>query len=291
MRWVWILAWVAAAATAGAMYSGAPGAAPRSKGGCGGRCSRWSWRSRFRAPMRRPPGPAGWGRVRKHLRGDRVFIVVYAVLYSLLGGLLARRTGGGWRLLALAAIACAVATGVLDVLDNARIAALVSAPAGGSDRQPLVDAMRAASLRKWAAFFLTVALLGAALWRAGGARKSVAGLYLLVALMGAAGPAGPRAWIEWGLDAGHGRRRAARLRGDVDAAARHAPGAPSRSPFVVPPKDVRRETRSSTARLPPARPDPEPVSRGSPSPRRRRTAVSSGSVAACPDPRSLLRRS
>ncbi len=198
MRWVWILAWVAAAATAGAMHL-ARSDGPPLEGGVRGAVLALELAESVPGADEATARAGGVEGVRKHLRGDRVFIGVYVVLYSLLGGLLARRTGGGWRLLALAAIACAVATGVLDVLENARIAALVSAPAGGADRQPLVDAMRAASLRKWAAFFLTVALLGAPLWRAGGARKSVAGLYLLVAAGGAAGLAGPRAWIEWAL--------------------------------------------------------------------------------------------
>jgi hypothetical protein len=198
MRRVWILAWVAAAATAGAMHLARSGGPPP-EGGVRGHVLALELAESVRGADEATARGGGVEWVREHLRGDRYFLVVYVVLYSLLGGVLARRADGGWRWLALAGIACAAATGVLDALENGRIAAFVDAPADAADRQPLVDAMRAASLRKWAAFFLTMALLGAPLWHAGGPRTPVGGLYLLVALVGAAGLAGPRAGIEWAL--------------------------------------------------------------------------------------------
>lgn len=195
MRWVWILAWAAAAATAGAMYLGGRND-PVLEGGLRRPVLALELAETVRGADRATVRAGGVEGVRKHLRGDRYFLVVYAILYSLLGGALARRAGGGWRWLAAAGIACAVATGALDAQENARIADFVGA---GADREPLLDAMRAASLLKWAAFFLTVALLGASLWHAGGPRAPVGGLYLLAAAAGAVGLAGPRAGIELAL--------------------------------------------------------------------------------------------
>jgi hypothetical protein len=198
MRWVWILAWVAAAATAGAMHFGGRND-PVLEGGLRRPVLALELAETVRGADRATALAGGVEGVRKHLRGDRYFLVVYVLLYSLLGGVLARRAGGGWRWLAVAGIACAVATGALDAQENARIADFMGASPSGPDRQPLVDAMRAASLLKWAAFFLTAALLGACLWHAGGPRRPVGGLYLLAAAVGAVGLAGPRAGIEWAL--------------------------------------------------------------------------------------------
>ena len=198
IRWVWILAWVAAAATAGRMYLGGRNDQVL-EGGLRRPVLALELAETAGGADRATARAGGVEGVRKHLRGDRYFLVVYVVLYSLLGGVLARRAEGGWRWLAVAGIACAVVTGALDALENDAIADLVGASTDGADRQPLVDAMRAASLLKWAAFFLTVALLGASLWHAGGPRAPVGGLYLLAAAAGAAGLAGPRAGIEWAL--------------------------------------------------------------------------------------------
>ena len=198
MRWVWILAWVAAAATAAATLAGRRNHPPLEGG--------------VRRPVlalelaRTVPGAdqavaraGGVEGVRKHLRGDRVFIGVYVILYALLGVLLSRRIEGPLCWVAVAGVAAVALTGALDVLENGRIAAFVGASPTGADRAPLVDAMRSASLLKWAAFFLAVALLGVPLWHSGGPRAAVGALYLLVAVVGAVGLAGPRAAIEWAL--------------------------------------------------------------------------------------------
>lgn len=198
MRWVWILAWVAAAATAGAMHL-RRSSGPPLEGGVRGAVLALELARTVPGADRAVARAGGVEGVRKHLRGDRVFIGVYVLLYALLAGVLARRVEGGWRWLALAAAASVVATGALDVLENGRIAAFVGASPTSPDREPLLHAMRSASLLKWAAFFLTVALLGAPLWHTGGPRAAVGALYLLVAVVGAAGLAGPRAAIEWAL--------------------------------------------------------------------------------------------
>ena len=197
MRWVWILAWVAAAATAGAMHLRRPSGPPLEGG--------------VRRPVlalelaRTVPGAdqavaraGGIEGVSRHLRGDRVFIGVYVLLYALLGVLLSRSIGSPLCWVAVAGVAAVALTGALDVLENGRIAAFVDA-SPTADREPLLAAMRSASLLKWAAFFLTMALLGVPLWHSGGPRAAVGALYLLVAAIGALGLAGPRAAIEWAL--------------------------------------------------------------------------------------------
>ena len=198
MRWVWILAWVAAAATACAMHL-RRSSGPPLEGGVRGAVLALEVAESVPGADRAVARAGGVEGVRKHLRGDRWFIAVYVVLYAMLGGVLARRTEGGWRWLAVAGIVSVALTGALDVLENGRIAAFVGASPAAPDREPLVGAMRSASLLKWAAFFLTVALLGAPLWHTGGPRAAVGALYLLVAAVGAVGLAGPRAAIEWAL--------------------------------------------------------------------------------------------
>jgi hypothetical protein len=197
MRWVWIVAWVAAAATAGAMHLRRSNGPPL-EGGVRGAVLALELARTVPGADRAVARAGGVEGVSRHLRGDRVFIGVYVILYALLGVLLSRRIEGplGW--VAVAGVAAVALTGALDVLENGRIAAFVGA-SSTADRAPLLDAMRSASLLKWAAFFLAVALLGVPLWHSGGPRAAVGALYLLVAAVGALGVAGPRAAIEWAL--------------------------------------------------------------------------------------------
>ncbi len=198
MRWVWILAWVAAAATAGSMHL-RRSSGPPLEGGVRGAVLALELARTVPGADQAVARAGGIEGVRKHLRGDRVFIGVYVLLYALLGVLLSRSIESPLCWVAVAGVAAVALTGALDVLENGRIAAFVGASPAGPDRAPLLDAVRSASLLKWAAFFLTMALLGVPLWHSGGPRAAVGALYLLVAVMGAVGLAGPRAAIEWAL--------------------------------------------------------------------------------------------
>lgn len=136
-------------------------------------------------------------RVRRNVYQDYGFILFYVALFGTLGRLLSREVAGPWCWLGVAAIVCAVATGALDVLENVRILEYLRALEAGRERLSLVDSMRAASLLKWGAFFLTMALLAAPLWLAGGHFAALACLCAAVAALGACGLAIHRPAIEW----------------------------------------------------------------------------------------------
>lgn len=139
----------------------------------------------------------GPSKVRTNVYRDYGFILFYVALFTGLGRLLSREVAGPWCWLGVAAIVCAVATGALDVLENVRILEYLRALEGGLERLPRVDSMRAASLLKWGAFFLTMALLAPPLWLAGGHFAALACLCAVVAALGACGLAVHRPAIEW----------------------------------------------------------------------------------------------
>jgi hypothetical protein len=138
----------------------------------------------------------GPGAVRRNVYLDYAFILLYVALFAGLGWLVSREAAGPWCWLGIAAIVCAVGTGALDVLENVRILEYLRAFEGGCDRLPLVDPMRAASLLKWGAFFLTLALLATPLWTAGGHFTALGWLCAIVAALGVYGLAAHRPAIE-----------------------------------------------------------------------------------------------
>ncbi|MET0398163.1 MAG: hypothetical protein ABW277_15285 [Longimicrobiaceae bacterium] len=144
--------------------------------------------------IERAGGPS---KVRTSVYFDFAFILFYVALFAGLGRLLSREVAGPWCWLGVAAIVCAVATGALDVLENVRILEYLRAFEGGLERLARVDSMRAASLLKWGAFFLTMALLTPPLWLAGGHLAALACLCAAVAALGACGLAIHRPAIEW----------------------------------------------------------------------------------------------
>lgn len=195
MQWVWTVAWAVAAVAAAVGTLG-----PRSREVLDGGFRRPVLALEMAATVPAADAAAAVGggpaKVRSGVYLDYGFIVFYVALFAALGRLLSREVPGPWCWLAVAAIACAVAAGGLDLLENARILKYVQALEGGAERADLLAPMRTASLLKWGAFFVAVALLAAPLWRAGGHLAALGGLFALVAALGAYGLAAHRPAIE-----------------------------------------------------------------------------------------------
>ena len=88
---------------------------------------------------------------------DFGFIACYTGLYLVLSVLLARSFAWG-RAPAIAAAVCGVAAGVFDVTENLAILRICATPLSQTS-QAMVDAIRHASLVKWALAFAAMALL------------------------------------------------------------------------------------------------------------------------------------
>lgn len=97
--------------------------------------------------------------VSAQLRKDSGFIVLYVILFSVVGLLLARLTSATWKWIALAGVACAVVAGVLDFIENRGMRkALALANGGATDH--LANMIRYPSLAKWALIFVFSLLIG-----------------------------------------------------------------------------------------------------------------------------------
>jgi len=96
-------------------------------------------------------------------RIDFGFIAAYTALFLTLGWLLIRQGGWGWAA-GPAALICAVATALFDVLENRAILRILDVPLFRT--QPaLINAIRSASAAKWNLAALTLAMLSVFFFR------------------------------------------------------------------------------------------------------------------------------
>ena len=122
----------------------------------------------------------------RSLRIDYGFIAAYWLTFTELAVLLAHRHGW-WIALGLAAAFASTLTAATDVVENIRTSGVLALDAPGSRlTQVQLDELRRASLAKWAAAALTVALL-AGLFAQRGWPAGVAVAFLALAAVGAAG--------------------------------------------------------------------------------------------------------
>ena len=90
---------------------------------------------------------------------DYGFIVIYVLLFSALGLLLARLTSPPLRWTALVGVACAVLAGVLDFVENSGMRKALALTEGGAS-DDLANMIRYPSLAKWALLFVFSVLIG-----------------------------------------------------------------------------------------------------------------------------------
>lgn len=129
-------------------------------------------------------------RIRRQLRLDYGFILLYWLTFLGLAVVLARRGSVGYDIAALAAAFAATATALLDVLENVRTSALLglSRPGDQIRLQP-VEHLQRTALVKWLWSAVTIGLL-ALVFLPGDRWLQLVGLvFLLVAALGAAGTA------------------------------------------------------------------------------------------------------
>ena len=117
--------------------------------------------------------------VRRAIAVDYAFIAAYLGAFVVLGVAIVRREGG-WTAVGAAAVAAAIATAALDVLENVRTVRMLDARPLTQER---LDALRRASLAKWGACALTVGLL-AGVFVAHGWPLAVAVALLAIAALG-----------------------------------------------------------------------------------------------------------
>jgi hypothetical protein len=97
--------------------------------------------------------------IKEHLPKDFGYIVIYVVFFSCLALLLAELVSNRSRYLALGAVACAVLTGVFDVIENVGMLKAVSTTVGTAT-DSLAIFIRYPSLAKWALLFVFCLLVG-----------------------------------------------------------------------------------------------------------------------------------
>ena len=97
--------------------------------------------------------------ISKQLRKDAGFIVLYVVLFSVLGLLLARVTSPPWKWVAFTSIACAIVAGVLDFVENHGMRKALTLIDGGASDE-LAKMIRYPSLAKWGLSFVFCLLVG-----------------------------------------------------------------------------------------------------------------------------------
>lgn len=125
--------------------------------------------------------------ISEQLRKDYGFIVLYVLLFSVVGLLLMRLTSAPWKGIALSGIICAVVGGSLDFVENSGMRKALAFTNGGA-KDDLAMMIRYPSLAKWALVFLCLLLIGISfLWGQTRVGVCACGCGVLLSLSGVIG--------------------------------------------------------------------------------------------------------
>jgi hypothetical protein len=124
--------------------------------------------------------------IKRHLPKDFGYIAVYVVFFSCLALLLAELASAWSKYLSLGAVACAVMSGVFDVIENLGMLKATATPAGTAT-DTLANSIRYPSLTKWALLFVFSLLVGLSLSGLRGWFLLPGLAFLIAALLGLSG--------------------------------------------------------------------------------------------------------
>lgn len=141
-------------------------------------------------------------RIQKNLQWDRYFLIVYPLLYTTLGVLLAQRPGRWYAALGIAAAVLALAAGLLDAAENRHVLRILEVDLQNiAELQTAMNAAYLPSVLKWTAVSASAALLSP-LFFGNGLLQAIPGALLLIAgLIGLCTAAYPPC-AEWSLSPG-----------------------------------------------------------------------------------------